>query len=351
VAAAGGGAIASSYVPIEETVAVDAHSATDPASFTARHATQGPGWLSADMGFAVRLPDNRVAWFYGDTVTGSATPDGRLEHMDGFLRNTIVVQDGTKLTTLATRQADGLHGSLEPQGHPGEWYWPGSPVVDGDHVRLVAGRVRQTESGAPGWTFEGTGHDLVTLSAHDLSVESVVPLTDSANISWGAGMVVDGGHELITGTKLVGYDNEVFLSRVPRAGAGGTPKLEVWNGRGWTTDQAAAKPITTLVGAQLLKTAGGWAMVGQDGIFSPKVAVRTAPSLTGPWSDKRVIAEVPHADHGEIFYTPTVHPEFDAGGKVLISTSVNSDDGQLHPELDRYRPRFVSVDESALEPR
>jgi hypothetical protein len=57
----------------------------------------------------------------------------------------------------------------------------------------------------------------------------------------------------------------------------------------------------------------------------PKIVMRTAPSVTGPWSKPQVVFEPPHAKTGDLIYAAKEHPELAAqGGRVLYLTFVNS---------------------------
>src|SRR3569833_297363 len=64
--------------------------------------TAGPSQRSgADGTSSVPLPDGRTAWVFSDTYLGPVNADGSRENGVGFVRNSLVVQDGDRLTTVA----------------------------------------------------------------------------------------------------------------------------------------------------------------------------------------------------------------------------------------------------------
>ncbi len=344
---AGAGAISAEYEQAVSTVGVDAHSAARPDEFITMHRSDGPGWLASDGTLSTRLPDGRVLWLYGDTIIGNAA-NGRITHSDGFMRNSMVVQDGTERTTLIKRDATGAAvGSILPR-IPGEWYWPGQPFIEGDAVKFLVGRVHMTEEGAPGWNFAGSGADLVTLDANDLSLRSIEPFTNDTKVTWGGDILQDGDWTYMTGT----YDDEewspaLVVARAP-AGQFGPSTMEYWNGESWTHDPASVKPITHASDVTMLRTDNGFALVTQGFPFGRQILVQNAPRPEGPWSEPRQVGEIPPLPEHSITYGGKTHPEYSDGDQLLFSYNINRDDGTISPELGAYRPSFISIPRDKL---
>lgn len=338
--------ISSEYVRATATMSVDAHSSLHPEQFIAMHRSNGPGWLSSDGTKSTRLPDGRVLWSYGDTLIGTAR-EGRVTRLDGFLRNSLVVQDGAKRTTIYKRDAAGKPSASILSPHAGEWYWPGQPIVDNDAVKIVVGRVRKT-NGPHGWNFAGAGSDIVTLNASDLSVRSVDRLTSTPGTSWGGNVFRDGGYLYMTGNRR---DDQwapgMLLARAPQ-GNFNSRHMEFWNGRGWVNKASEARPITHGTEGDIYKVPGGYALLTQGFPFGTDMYVQNAERLTGPWTAPRKVAKLPKLPPNSITYGAKAHSAFSEGGKILVSYNVNRSDAGMPGDLSEYRPGFLNIPRSVL---
>ncbi len=333
--------IAAEYSTAVDWMAVDAHQATRPEQFVAMHRPDGPGWLSSDGTKSVRLPDGRVLWAYGDTLIGTAR-GGQVERLDGFLRNSLVVQDGRKRTTIFKRDAAGKPHASIVSPHPGEWYWTGQPIVERDTIKIMAGRVKKTR-GEHGWNFAGAGTDIVTLNADDLSLRSIDPMSRSGGTSWGANAFRDGDYVYFTGNR---DDPEwapaMLLARAPE-GQVNSRHMQFWNGSRWVSSGSEARPITHGTEGSFHRVNGGYALVTQGYPFGTDIFVQNAPRLTGPWSEPRRIASLPKLPPKSITYGAKTHPAFSEGGAILLSYNVNRSDAGMPGDLSEYRPGFISI--------
>jgi hypothetical protein len=326
----------------------DAHEATKVSQFNTLHRSDGPGWLSSDGTKSVRLPDGRVMWAYGDTLIGTAK-DGKVTKLDGFLRNSIVVQNGTMRTTLYKNDSRGKPHAAIPSPHPNEWYWLGQPIVDKDTVKIIAGRVAKTD-GPHGWNFKGVGTDIVTLNADDLSLRSYDKLSRLPG-SWGGNTFRDGDHIYFTGNrKGKEWAPDMLLGRAP-SGNFNSRHLEFWDGKKWVEGSQNAKPITSGTEGTFHKIDGGYALVTQGYPFGTDLFVQNARKLTGPWTEPRKLASLPKLPPASITYGAMGHDAFASDGKILISYNVNRSDAGLPGELKEYRPGFIAVDEDKLRPK
>ncbi len=332
-----------------------ATSATDPAAFQQLLSSDGPGWAAADGTISIPLADGKTLWLFGDTLVNLPGADGSLRRNADFVRNSAILHDGATATTLLTGTTQDAGDFLTP-ADPGEWYWPGHGIVEGDELIVFMGRVRTTAEGAPGWNFEGVGSDMLRLNLRDLSVTERIAMPGGRGTDWGSAVIEHDGHTYVYGFK--GYEDDPYRreSIVARAKSGhlGDGDFEYWDGRGWTSDASKVAPVTDGVSNSysVVRTPGGkFAMVSQELFFGTGLCVRTADAPQGPWSAWRMIDPGPDKLPNGISYNAQVHPTFTDDGSLLASWNMNRDDGQLPGpgELDGYRPVFKAIDADLLD--
>ena len=331
-------------------------SATDPAAFQELLNSDGPGWAAADGTISIPLPDGKALWLFGDTIVNLPNADGSLWRNADFVRNSAILHDGAKATTLITGTNQDADDFLKPAS-PEEWYWPGHGIAEGDELVVFMGRVRKTADGAPGWNFEGAGSDLVRLDLEDLSVKERIAMPGGKGTDWGTAVIEGGdGHTYVYGFK--GYEDDPYRreSIVARAPTGHLKEgaFEYWDGAGWSSDASKVAAVTDGVSNSYSVTRtpeGNFAMVSQELFFGTGLRVRTSDFPQGPWSEWRTIDPGPEKPPNGISYNAQVHPTFTADGKLLASWNMNRSDGQLPGpgQLDGYRPVFRSVDANLLD--
>ena len=317
----------------------------------------GPGqWSGADSTSSVRLPDGRVAWFFSDTYLGPVNADGSRSGA-GFVRNSLVVQDGDRLTTVP-----GDTPVRPPLGTPG-WYWAGAGHVEGG--KLVEFYHRLTGSGAD-WDFTEQGVALATFSLPGLRLESVRELPAAwppparTAVMWGAALFDEGPWTYVYGYRghLDRLDRPkwLYVARAPRGHVTDVPSWRYDTGTGWSADPARAAELPTRVdsGFGIARVGDGYALVTRRpsaDLGDGAMIAYLAGSPAGPFrdADSAVIYRAPEISSGWFVYQVRVHPELGGHGKIVMSYNVNTTlvDGQCVPQNLRqasvYRPRFVSV--------
>ncbi|MCW2928773.1 MAG: hypothetical protein JWM86_2741, partial [Thermoleophilia bacterium] len=342
-------------VPGPHLLALDKHatrpatSATDPASFDALLRADGPGWAAADGTISVSLPDGRVLWLFADTILDLPNADGTLRRNADFVRNSAVLHDGATATTLVSGTTRDASDFLKP-AQPGQWYWPGHGMVEGNELVLFMSRMEQTTAGAPGWNMRQVGVDMVRLRLDDLSLVERVPVPDSERLEWGTAVVSDDTHTYVYGFENTDddvYQRWAHVARVPKGELHGGG-LEYWDGHGWNSDSAKSARIAKDLSNSfsVIRTPGGkWAMVSQELFFGTKLQAKLADSPQGPWSDWKTIDAGPAKPPGTISYNAQVHPAFTDDGTLLASWNFNREDTKLPSpsQLETYRPRFRAI--------
>jgi hypothetical protein len=330
------------HLAFERTLAAAPTDARDPRSFRDMLTAGGAGWAAADGTGSVALGDGRTLWLFGDTLV--RTPAGGLD----FVRNSAVLQDGRRATTLLSGTAADPDSLFAPTARD-EWYWPAAGIADGDDLLVFAERMHETTTGAPGWNFTSRGTDIVRLDPDDLSVRGRVSLPTSGDTDWGTALVAAGAHTYVYGFKGGdGFDRHAVVAR-GRTGHLDDEPLEYWDGRHWSANEADAAPIADGVSnafSVLRLPDGRYAMVSQELFFGTRLQASTAPTPHGPWSAWHTIDQGPAKREGTISYNALVHPEATADGTLLVSWNRNRADASIPgaDQLDDYRPVFRAVD-------
>jgi hypothetical protein len=95
-----------------------------------------------------------------------------------------------------------------------------------------------------------------------------------------------------------------------------------------------------------------WIAVMVDpAMFSDKVILRTAPEMTGPWSEGDVIYRIPEMqkesaeyDRDTFCYAGKEHPEFEKAGELVFTYVCNTmKPKKLETETNIYVPKLVRM--------
>ncbi len=318
--------------------------------------TAGPGqWNGADGTSSTVLPDGRVAWFFSDTYLGPVKPDGSRQG-DGFVRNSLVVQDGDRLTTVR-----GATPVRPPWGVPG-WYWAGAGHLE--NGRLVEFYHRFT--GSLGWDFSEQSVAEATFTLPSLTPSGVRELPSPpvapgrTPVMWGSALFDDGDWTYIYGYRAHldsrSHPKWLTIARAPRGHLADLPSWRYDTGSGWSADPSRTVELPTRVdaGFGVARVGGGYALIthrASEGLGDGALVAYLSDSPYGPFraGDSAVIYQAPEPRAGAYVYEARVHPQLDGHGRVIVSYNVNSDlvDASCVPQNIRqasvYRPRFVSV--------
>ena len=106
------------------------------ADFNRLFTRHGGGWTGGDGTLSIPLPDGRSLWLFGDTFLGRVRSDGTRSVESPLIRNSLVVQDGRKLTTHYGGTRAAPEAFLVPQ-EPDAWYWPGDGTVQKNRLQIL----------------------------------------------------------------------------------------------------------------------------------------------------------------------------------------------------------------------
>ncbi|MFD1321868.1 phospholipase A2 [Micromonospora sonneratiae] len=308
----------------------------------------GGHWTGGDGTASVPLPDGRVVWLFADTYLGSVNADGSRPASAPMVNNTIVVQDGTTLTTTLHGGTATTPEALVKPAAKDEYFWAADGTVEAGSLKVLYNRYRRTGSGM--WDFSLVGTALASFGLPSLTLSSVVDLPLNSTIAWGSAVLEGTSHTYIFGSSSDSSGMKFgHVARVPSGGLGGT--WEFWNGNSWSATEATTARLLSGVGTSYAVQQVGdhYVLTTQENnvSFNPQFVAYTAPSPTGPFSGPIDLFTAPEQGPGTsaFVYTARLHPELARSGKLLMSYDVNSfkaEDNLADARL--YRPRFVELD-------
>jgi hypothetical protein len=155
--------------------------------------------------------------------------------------------------------------------------------------------------------------------------------------------------------------NDLFLARVPTNLLGTPSEWRYFTGTGWANSSTTAASLLNPAGTgtpgsfSLVRGAAGWVIDGKaNGIFSVGISTWTAPSLTGPWTQRPdvVPAFPPQRTPDEFTYGGYRLPAYPlnppGSGRILFAYSRNSGRySDLIANSNLYMPQFLEVGDPA----
>lgn len=325
------------------------------------------GWLGADIAYSIPLEGRRDLWIFGDTMYGQERKV--VDDDPRMVRNTVGIstcKDGKwNIAYTIRRDPNGKDVDFFQSQHKDTWYWPLDGVIrNGDlWITLLcvrsSPRATRTDLG-----FEVCGTDLAHVTGlhqdpqdWNVSYLPLVPEVVHANPS--ASTTIEGNYLYIFTWDEHGKRPEI-LTRIPVAGLDNPSKnLQYLDASGrWQSGlkPSKAKAVMEQGAAEMtvryhpdLKT---WiALLVDPNFFSGKVLLRTAPSLSGPWTEGQVIYQIPELQKDSRGYDPDTycyagkeHPEFEGENELLFTYVCNTLKPQkLVEELNIYFPQVVRM--------
>ncbi|HEX4156504.1 MAG TPA: DUF4185 domain-containing protein [Acidobacteriaceae bacterium] len=333
-------------------------------SFPLEH-DKAVGWQGADAAYSIPLPGGRDVWIFGDTLWGtSRVVEGNMPRQ---VHNTLGIstcnQGGWHIHYVIKHDAQGKPISYFSPSNPDHWYW----ALDGFYARgdlwitLLCIR-HASHPSAWAMDFETCGSDLAQVSHLDrdpqdwqVTVRPLVP--DGVKAYPSATTLVYGKYAYLFALYESG-SRPLLVTRIPLSGLT-TPAAHLeyladdddWK-HGF--DPAHAKIIMAHGSSELsiryhpeLKR---WLAVMLDPAgFTDKIILRSAPQLTGPWTEGEVIYHIPEMQPGpqrdaNVFcYAGKEHPEFERGDLLFTYVCNTMKVPELVTHLGIYHPQVVRV--------
>ena len=331
------------------------------------------GWQGGDAAYSIPLPDGRDVWIFGDTLYGPERAvtghDPRQVH--NSLGVSTCAHGNWNLDYVIKRAADGSAESFFSPADPKHWYWALDGFYANGDLWVTLLCIRHPAQAQP-WAmdFETCGSDLAQISHLDRDPQqwqvTIRPLVaDGVHAYPSAAAVVHDGYAYVFALYEQG-SRPLLATRIPLAKlTEPAANLEYlakdgdWK-RGF--EPPLAKEVMTHGSTELSvryhPALHQWTAVMFDpDLFSDKVMLRHAPSLTGPWSEGDVIYRVPEMQAGpkrdkNVFcYAGKEHPELEKGARDIVFTYVcnTMNIPGLLTNLNIYHPQVVHGTQPFLE--
>jgi hypothetical protein len=323
------------------------------------------GWQGADAAYSVPLPDGRDVWIFGDTLFGEhRVVVGNVPQMVHNSLGISTCKHGHwKLQYVIRRDSDGKPASYFAPQRGSSWYWAMDGFVAGRDLWVTLLCVRSAPAASAAMAFETCGTDLARIEnpgpdPQQWKVDYFPLVPDGAHAYPSAAAVVDGGNAYIFALHEKG-SRPLEATRIPLQGLSDPQKNLQYlaNDGEWKPgfDPASAAEVMHKGSPELsirwhpeLKK---WLAVMFDpDAFSSHILLRSAPALTGPWSDGQVIYVVPDMqpttpgyDKNTFCYAAKEHPEFEHGDLLFTYVCNTFDVPKLATNMQIYFPRVVRM--------
>ncbi|WP_280233795.1 DUF5005 domain-containing protein, partial [Nocardia cyriacigeorgica] len=280
-----------------------------------------------------------------------------------FIRNSLVIQDGERLTTVHGGTADTPLSVLEPPTDDGPTvYWAGDAVVAGEFVEIAYRRYRPSKLRGD---KRADGLVIARFDAADPTRPVDVTVRESSwGVSWGSALCRADGYTYIYGAHdHGGSQRSLRIARV--AGDSLRGDWEYYTGDDeWSHDERAAADLMPGMANEfsVVRHADLYLLVTNDAtqIYSADIVAYAAPTPFGPFVDKAVLYTTPetglygtYSDAGVYTYNALAHPHLDRGqGGLVVSYNVNwalpadwpaGRRTEVLNDVSLYRPRFLTV--------
>jgi hypothetical protein len=304
----------------------------------------GLGWTGADGSYSVPLPDGRTAWLYSDTFLGPVNPDGSRPSGTPFIHNSIIVQDGTSLSTIYDDTHSTALDAIQPSP-PGGYYWMGDGTVEGNTLKVFV--FRFVAAPIP-FGFQQVATDLATLSLPSLTVTSIehlplgfIPAAGNGVVTYGNAIMERDDFTYVYGVEDLHVEKYLHVARAPVGSVAGP--WEFWTGSEWSSNPLLSARLVSGVSNELSVSQVGERLVLIAQVGATVVA-SSATAPQGPWAATRAVYTTPEANGTQFTYNAKAHPQLSTDDHLLVTYNVNTTDGgALYRDVHIYRPRFVEL--------
>jgi hypothetical protein len=311
---------------------------------------QSPLIIGRDGGGSALLWGLSV-WLFGDTFSSVADAEGQTLHANSVASTSnLFAADGIALNERTNERTDDAGAPayfLAPTGDEAVFFaahqgdscseqpcgaryaaWPGTPLFDSAGNRALVPYMLVWA--APGdFNFYSVGRSFAVWDDFASLPERPVVSPGAAHPtllfaegepSFGTAAVIEGDELYAYGCDQDGLSFECRLARVAVASVLDRSAWLFFDGTGWSTDISAARPIleaASIVNVQFNGYLGQWVAL-YSAPLSNDVKLRTAPAVTGPWSDELTLFTADREGLGGTSYDAAPHAEYsEDGGQVL----------------------------------
>jgi hypothetical protein len=181
-----------------------------------------------------------------------------------------------------------------------------------------------------------------------------LPYYDLNGVCYGNCILADNGYTYIFGrqeTDVVFHISYPHIARVPFGNI--MAPWEFFNGSNWSSDPTQTQQIGLVeVSPQygVIKWNNKFVVINQEIYNSAKIYSYTSDFIEGPWNKKTLLYDTPILFANTYTYSAFPHPQFNAGGNLLISYNSNGYSADIFNNVEVYRPRFIRVPFTMIDP-
>jgi hypothetical protein len=287
-------------------------------------------------------------WAFGDTVISVPDAEGQTWHHNSFsfTKNLNATNGIASLSEridasgapeyLVAPTADEAAFNAAHRGNPcaeqpcGARFaaWPGAPLFDAARSRALIpyGLVWA----APGdFNFRGVGQSFATWNDFASAPERPIVSPGAAHPTllfgekepnYGEAAAVEGDTLFAFACALDFLTFHCTLGKVGLASVMDRSMWRYWDGARWSEKISDARPVldaSSILTVQFNQHLGQWT-AAYSGVLSNDVLMRTAPALTGPWSDAVKLFTADRKGQGGTSYDAQPHAEYaEENGRIL----------------------------------
>jgi len=318
-------------------------------------------WVGGDCAYSIELGGERRLWLFGDTwidASGRHTREGA-----AMVSNSLGVQSGRDPSRASIK----FFWRADSVGKPAAYFadedglrfWPGHGARVGDEVVQFLMEVRATNTGLG---FEVEGWRAVVIENIDRNPDEwrvtrlETPHNDRRIVIGSGGVLVDGDWLVACGSQEGGAEHDIFAARWKLADVSQhrLDRIEWWSGEalGWRVGADAVRGAEPLFrGGQSEFTvhfdtrAKRYVEIQTRGFGAAELVRRTAPRLTGPWSEPELVFVPPqNAFPNVLIYSGKQHPGLAGADNVLTYCTNSLRFADHFQEAWLYYPRFVRLE-------
>lgn len=316
------------------------------------YSNSGVGWTGADSTYSACLPGGREMWIFSDTLLGPVNPDGTRPQDTQFLNNSLVIQQGNRLSTVTGGTPQARTNIFQPET-PGNWYWTGSGIVTGQVWQQIVIEFKRTGSGMWDFAYADSKLARVRIDRLNHSIDYTLLPSQAPTKSFAAWVQRLGAFTYIYGVEDLGLVKYMHIARV--SGDDLRRPWSFWTGSGWSASVADSTRVMANISNEYSVTPwrGRYLLITHDTaeLFSSHIVAYVGDTPVGPFTDKTAIYTTPetglfgsYGNANIITYNSHLHPELSTDSRLLITYNVNTlDSTLLYQDVSIYRPRFVDV--------
>jgi hypothetical protein len=305
---------------------------------------QDPDWLGSDGASSTPLGNGRVYWTFEDSFIAASSAHTRAQST--MIRNSVAIQTGLDPLTAEMRfywgrDGDGSPASFFPED--GEtWYWTGG-AMRLEEGPLITFLRRTNSTPGLGLGFAHAGYALAVIQDPEQEPSVWQPVIVQGRPSTfdavpAMALVREGEYVIGLALKQAGtHSGALVRYRASHLAAGNIEQPEWWAGpaAGWVAESDLGPDGPAFV----IDDAGAenslhWDLRTQSfihfatyGFGAATIGMRTAPAITGPWSEAVEVYRPPESGSQRPFvYAAMAHPELVARrpGELIVTYATNS---------------------------